>query len=365
MRIAFNSQIFCMQRVGGVSRYIVSLASQLADAGDEVTIHAPLHQNRYLQTAGSTLSQGRYSSANWPRFYKTWNALLSRRQISAWKPDVVHETYYSRMAAAASNIPAVITVHDLVHELFGGRGFKNDQFSETRRQAIQRADHVICISENTRADLARFVDLPEARVSVVHHGFDRLALTDKAVPGQAAVNQRPFLLFVGKRGGYKNFESLLQAWTNSSKLRAEFDLLAFGGGVFNAEERAMIATTGAREGQIRQVDGGDFALAALYQSASAFVFPSRYEGFGLPSLEAMALSCPVIASNTSCMPEIIGDAGEFFAPTDIEDLQQSIEKVVFSEQFRSDLIERGHKRLAQFSWQRCAEQTRAIYESLQ
>jgi glycosyltransferase involved in cell wall biosynthesis len=138
--------------------------------------------------------------------------------------------------------------------------------------------------------------------------------------------------------------------------------VAFGGGHFSAEEIKLIDETGLGN-SVKQVSGNDERLASFYQNAAAFVYPSFYEGFGLPPLEAMAQQCPVISSNTSSMPEVIGDAGEFFDPHSKMEMRSAIERVIFSSAKRALLVERGKTRLAEFSWAKCAAQTGHVYSA--
>jgi glycosyltransferase involved in cell wall biosynthesis len=121
---------------------------------------------------------------------------------------------------------------------------------------------------------------------------------------------------------------------------------------------------GFADGQVRQVNGGDSILANYYRGAEAFVYPSLYEGFGIPPLEAMACMCPVVASNSSSMPEVIGDAGEFFNPYDQDDMTNAIERVVYSDERKESLKKSGIRRLSYFSWDKCALETLAIYSQM-
>jgi glycosyltransferase involved in cell wall biosynthesis len=227
---------------------------------------------------------------------------------------------------------------------------------------MERADRVICISENTRNDLIRLFDADERKVEVVHLAFDRFAPAD--TPAPLPELDRPFLLYVGHRGGYKNFANFLRAVMASGHLAKDVDIVAFGGPPFAPGEKLFISSLGFRPDQVRYLRGGDDLLAALYTRARALVYPSRYEGFGIPPLEAMSYECPVICSNTSSLPEVVGTAGEYFSPLDVDDMRQAIERVVYSEVRTAELRVAGLKRSAQFSWTRCAEQTLAVYKSV-
>ena len=175
---------------------------------------------------------------------------------------------------------------------------------------------------------------------------------------------QPFLLYVGLREGYKNFEGLLRAYSASPTLKNGYDLVCFGGGPFNHTECDIIDSLGLNANSVRHASGNDDKLASYYRAARAFVFPSLYEGFGIPPLEAMHYGCPVACSNTSSIPEVVGDAGLYFDPHDLESVKFTLQKIVSDDQLRKDLITSGNERIKQFSWKKCAEETLAIYSKV-
>lgn len=257
----------------------------------------------------------------------------------------------------------MITVHDMIHELLPDEMLGSDNTAAIKRQAIERADHVICVSENTKLDLMRLYATPASKLSVVHHGFDQFVLNEIADP-VAVIPGRSFLLYVGQRGGYKNFTSLLKAVSSSSRLLSDCDIVAFGGPKFTTAELELISSLGFTENQVSHKSGGDVLLGNYYSSARALVYPSLYEGFGIPTLEAMAHHCPVISSNTSSMPEVIGTAAEYFDPTDTDDMCRAIEAVVYSDSYIKSLVSAGAERITAFSWDKCTKETLDVYNSL-
>jgi len=367
LRVAFDQQVFLLQEFGGISRYICSLSEALScNPAVEVRIYAPLHHNRHLEALPRTLAHG------WrvPRVPKTarpvfaLSALLARLAIRRFRPDIVHETYYSADAFAPQGARRVITVYDMVSERFPAE-FGGGQFTDTKRIAVSRADHVLCISENTRRDLIELFGVAPERTSVVYLGYDDLvSLGEADVRASRQDSSRPYLLYVGSRGGYKNFGALMRAFASSTYLRSGFSVMCFGGGAFAPEELALFRQLQLSDSSIRQVSGSDAMLASLYKGAAAFVYPSLYEGFGIPPLEAMSLGCPVICSNTSSLPEVVGDAGEYFDPSDSESLCLATESVLQSSSRRSELVAKGHARRALFSWERCARETLDVYRSI-
>lgn len=366
MRIAYDHQIFGWQEYGGISRYFYELASEMATTcRQETTIIAPFHVNRYLATAPAELQVRGVASPYLPksgRFYRMLNALIAAPLLRRFRPDIVHETYYANTGLAPRGARTVLTVFDMIHERFKASISAFDPVSREKIQAVKRADHVICISEQTRRDLLDLIDIDPARTSVVYLGF---SLTDAAAgtPGNI-LTQRRFLLYVGKRGGYKNFERLLKAYAASPQLRAECDLVCFGGGSLNSAERDLMRRLRLPTESVRQVPGDDALLQAYYRAALAFVFPSLYEGFGLPPLEAMSFDCPVICSGVSSIPEVVGDAAATFDPYDTEAMRSAVERVVGDEELRRSLILRGRQRIEIFSWTRCAHETLDVYRKV-
>lgn len=366
MRIALDYQTFTLQTYGGISRYFTRLAQELLFSGEQVKIFAPLHRNAFLASLPSNSISGR--RLNWypPKttsLFLFYNYLMSRRAVEQWKPNIVHETYYARQRSSSKKYPTVITVYDMIHELFRQEFSSRDKTAEFKKKAIARADHVICISENTKKDLIYLYGMPERKISVVPLGFDQFTKQAQASENNPK-SGKPFLLYVGARGGYKNFAAFIECLAASRALRSDFDVLAFGGGKFTSAELSLISSHGFSLNQVRQISGDDTLLGSCYAAARAFVYPSLYEGFGIPPLEAMAQNCPVVASNTSSMPEVIGQAGEYFNPANIGEMKRAIESVVYSDRRVANLKARGAERLAHFSWAKCAEQTRAVYRTL-
>jgi glycosyltransferase involved in cell wall biosynthesis len=368
MRVIFDSQIFCAQNVGGISRYFSSLAAEMsALAGVQPSIIAPLHINAYLDHLPPGLVHGRRlrSRSRSSPSLRVASILGCALALYMARPDIVHRTYYYPVPRAPRRSRSVITVYDMVHEKFPRDFPPNDPIRAWKSNAVRSADHVICISEQTRRDLLSLHDIPEQRVSVIYLSHDSVA---KASDGELAPcfrtrtlgSNTPYLLYVGSRTPYKNFRGLLTAYAESGYLRDNFRLLCFGGGAFTRDEQTLISRTGVSR-LVTQIAGTDTVLAACYRHAALFVYPSLYEGFGLPPLEAMSLGCPVACSNTSSIPEVVGDAAATFDPGDPEAIRVCLERVLGSHQLLTELINRGVARCRLFSWQRCARETVDVY----
>jgi glycosyltransferase involved in cell wall biosynthesis len=360
VKIAFDHQIFAMQDHGGISRYICRLAGELSDMGHAVRIVAPLHVNAYLPALPPGLVTGHRlaPSRGARRLTRAVDAVLAPPLLGAFGADIVIETYYAARRTSWGKARVVVPVHDMIHELYPEDFPANDPVAARKAAAVERADHIICVSENTRADLLRFHPQVAGKTSVVLHGFDVPATLPPGTPPA-----RPCLLFVGLRGGYKNWDGLLAAYAASPALRAGFDLVAVGGGAFTAAESAAIAADGLGA-LVRQRGASDLELQRLYADAAAFIYPSLYEGFGIPPLEAMAAGTPVVTMAASAMPEVCGDAAAYAMPGDADSLRTTIESVVLDPARTAALVAAGTARLQRFSWRRCAEETAAVLTRL-
>lgn len=365
MKILYDHQIFLLQKYGGISRYFAKKASKLLAMQEEVQILAPVYQNEYLDSlpANSVIGLKVPKAPSKLIFaFKGFNQNISKHYARHLSPNIVHETYYDNTYFPVPGAARFLTVYDMIHERFPDLFPQDDKTTHKKRLAVARADHIIAISLSAKQDLCEFFNIPEEKVTVVHLGFEKFKYPN---PGEMTiVPERPFLLYVGNRSGYKNFEGMLRAVAADSELRDAFDVVAFGGSKFKTEEMALFENLGLRPGSVRQLNGSDAQLGVLYKNARAFVYPSYYEGFGLPPLEAMAQHCPVVVSNTSSIPEVVGNAGEYFTPSDCEEQTHAIRNVVFNEARRDELVARGHERLKQFSWHRCASETRDIYRKV-
>lgn len=364
MRVLFDHQIFALQRYGGISRYFCELASRVHGMpGHSALVVAPLHVNDYLsgcavRTWSRRIEQRKGASRLCGAIDRLALPLLTR----AADPDIVHRTYYEPLPRPGSR-PVVVTVYDMIHELFPQAFSAQDRTSQDKRASVMAADHVICISECTSRDLQRLLAVPAHKISVTYLAQSE-SFNGQVAPDERPPHGRPYLLYVGQRSGYKNFAGALRAFASSARLRESLDLVVFGGAPLSAQERQDAASLGLRGDQLVELKGSDDDLARAYRHARLFVYPSRYEGFGIPPLEAMACGCPVAASATSSIPEVVGGAAATFDPDDIESVRQSLETLSLDDEARTRAIAAGYERVKQFSWERCARETVGIYERM-
>lgn len=363
-KVIYDYQTFGLQKYGGISRYFYELATQLATNGEfEVQILAFAYLNAYLKQCPPGLVTG-FSVPRIPKVQKLlsiMNRELSRLTLNNAPPDIIHETFYSPHTLVPKQTKIVTTIYDMMPEKFP-EVFSRFFSTEIRRQCVERADAIVCISENTKQDLIEIFNVNPSKISVVYLGSSFQAEDMVNLPNTPV--SEPYLLYVGTRPACKNFDRVLKAYARSARLKADFKLVCFGGDPLLKAELSLAHELGVPETAIVHFTGDDRLLASLYKGAAAFVYPSLYEGFGLPLLEAMSLHCPIVCSNTSCLPEIAGNAAEYFNPYEPEQIVAAIEKVVYSQGRRQTLVEYGLERVTQFSWQNCARQTSDIYRSL-
>lgn len=366
MKIIYDYQIFSFQKFGGISRYIYEIANHIATKNSRhVNIICPLYTNKYLRSSKSLAKvSGFFININ-PKFLP---AVRFINQLASWvilkyvKPEIIHETYYSAMRLTSKKTKIILTVHDMIHERFKDKFSPLDTTMKKKAIAVSRADHIICVSENTKRDLIELLGVNPSKISVVYLGFN---LTSN-IKSKFKIDKkaRPFLFYVGARDGYKNFKNFLRAYSQSKNLKKNFDIVCFGGGPFVIEEINLINKLNVNVNSIRQVSGGDEILGDYYKRATALIYPSLYEGFGIPPLEAMGLGCPVLCSNVSSIPEVVGDAAIMFNPADVLSIQIAIEGFVNDFSLRDKMINLGRERVKIFSWERCAKETLQIYDKV-
>lgn len=385
MRVVFDSQIFLFQRYGGVSRYFYELAKKIATQKSvDLFIVAPFYVNKYIQKYGPIKVYGCRSfffdglllkNKHLKKIFKIYfrclyclKLIISHFILIYINPEIIHETYYSRFKIGGKRPIRILTVHDMIHEKFPEFFDFNPSAARSKKIAIDRADHIICVSESTRQDLIKTLDVPESKITVVYHGCNLLSkderarkLKDKALK---LIGNTPYIFYVGPRSGYKNFNRLVESFRTSRLIHGHYKLVCFGGGKFSLEELGYFKKLGVADGSIIQLDGDDERLNDLYSNASIFVYPSIYEGFGIPLLEAMSNLCPVACSNSSSLPEVAGDAALFFDPLDTNSLTKSIEEILTSEVIRKKLIKNGINQISKFNWEKCATETQKVYEKV-
>ena len=355
-----DGQIFAVQEHGGISRMFAELADQfIQDPSLGVSLEplSMVTRNHYLLSEPRLAENLRVRPAQWQHLTVARYLARPHRSTNA---DVVHSTFYlTRALRDFPGRPHVVTVHDMIPELFPESRRRADKITDKRRY-VDQAAHIICVSESTKADLLRIFGDLQAPISVIPHGVNpRFAPTCARIPGFP----REYLLYVGKRDGYKDVATLINAMPHLVDEFPELNLVLVGGGALTAQERERIARLGLSD-RVMQRSVADTDMPAAYSGARAFVFPSRYEGFGLPVLEAMACGVPVILAKSSALPEVGGNAALYFSPGSSSELVAAVEQVHSKDELRTSLVDLGKARSSELTWRRSAQSHADIYHGL-
>lgn len=335
--IHFDDIIYNLQSHGGISRYWYEITSRIVDS--------------------RTFS-----------IYRTSGIKAFRYFPVETECKIFHSSYYRLPLRKKSK--RIVTVHDFLYQ---HRFLKTPGSFLNLKQmdiAINSADAIVCVSESTKRDLLLFYPnlIGFSRLYVIPHGSS--IILDKSNCNNRFLNledfknliEKPYILFVGKRLAYKNFESALFGFLDSSLVKHGFSMICVGS-KFNSCETRLIEDLGLQNSVVALTRLQNNELAYLYKRAFALVYPSFYEGFGIPILEAMKLGCPVIASNCSSIPEVVGDAGILVDPKNIDSISNSLD-MFLNEIIRSEYVKKGLERAESFSWDRSARQYMEIYEDL-
>ena len=256
----------------------------------------------------------------------------------------------------------VVTVHDCIHEIFY-KDYGFEKINYPKKKILEKADHIICVSKSTKNDLINIYNIDESKISVTHEAHSHLT-TNKKNYDSINFLKFPYILYVGSRWKYKNFSRLLKTLSINKKFLKDFKLVIFGGGKLNNSELKLMQELNLNKEDIIHLEGGDEILNACYSNARLLVYPSLYEGFGIPILEAFANNCPVVCSDSSSLPEVADDAALYFNPNDEQSIYDSISKISYSDQLRNEFIIKGKIRLKNFSWHKCAKETLNIYNKV-
>lgn len=373
----------------GIGRYIRSLVREysLQDSEHTFTLIVPVSAEipeNILNSSKFTIYRTNAS------YYSLREQLTFRFELNRINADLYHFPHFN--IPIGFSRPYVVTIHDTTRFMYGGqrrRGFQNQMAYELIfSSAVKRAKHVICVSESTRIELKRFLGGraggPSAagatvppdggglgqdpkNVSVIYEGVDEefskpIADLDRAKVRALLGIQDPYILYVGVWMNHKNLPRLLEAFTQVKKTHPSLQLVITGKPVpkyTNVLDRV-------RELQLeKDVVFPGFVphalLPALYKEAELLAFPSLYEGFGLPALEAAAIGTPVVCSNVTSLPEIMKDAAEYVNPENIDSITNGLKAVIENQSRKNELIVAGKNQALEFSWKTCANDTLVSY----
>ena len=356
-RVIFGPEIWSLQIEGGISRYFQELIRGLSESEIGGKVLTQNHANSRISSAhikGFEIQ----SLKDLKNPYKEISRLLGQETQGG----IFHPTYYSQKLVdiREPKTKMVVTVFDMISELYPERKPRFRKVVDEKKISLEKADHILSISKQTKDDLIRIYKVPEDKITVTYLGTNLHLLPEEA---SAKLAKNTFILYVGKRGGYKNFTNFITAYSHSKLLKLNFSIVAVGGGEFSSAEILELHNLEISD-KVIQMNVNDVQLAMYYRKAACLVYPSLYEGFGLPPLEAMSLGCTVIASLGGSIPEICGGAAQYFDPTSVDSIQQVLEVTLADEQRMNQMRQSGLMIAESFTWKRTASDTLDVYKKL-
>jgi glycosyltransferase involved in cell wall biosynthesis len=357
MRILYDGHIYTVQASGGVNRYFANLINRLPQdyvpvltASEQRSVNFPTHPNL------KTFFLKRHRPGV---IFRPLEGYYFQVVYALQKFDLIHPTYYLLLNQQDMNqfrLPVVITVYDMIHEIF----YPDSDHIEPKRKAVNASQAIICISESTKKDLLERCSIPEEQVSVIYLASEiniDLSYGSEPVPNQ------PYYLYVGGRASYKNFDRLLTAFAKVASAQADVKLCVVGS-AFSELESKLLAELNLIDRIERYDHVNDEHLAKLYRCSIALIYPSLYEGFGIPPLEAMSCGTVAVAANSSSLPEVVGDAGILFDPNSTIELADIMLSLLNNSSERDALIIKGYQRAKLFSWEKVVSQTIDVYRKV-
>jgi glycosyltransferase involved in cell wall biosynthesis len=366
-RVGINAHLLSGEagyRRAGIHQYIAQVLRHLPwEEGEPTYVVFTQQKNLFAQIPGITAVSSRLATEN--RLFRIfWEQVVWPWQLRQFEATLLHSMAF--VTPLFSRCPAVITVYDLSFYHFPERFPTLQRFylsSQTRR-SCQRARRIITISESSRQDVHRFLDVPLSRIDVVVPGVDpayRPLPEDDVAAFRQQQGLARFVLHVGTLQPRKNIPVLIKAMALLDD--PEIKLVLVGGkGWLYDDIFGQVQALGLTDRVIFTGYVPDEALPMWYNAAELLLFPSVYEGFGLPVVEAMACGTPVIASNSSSIPEAVGEAGLLFDPDDVETLVNQMTAVLTNPQLQATLRQQGLDHAQTFSWERAGRETAVVYQ---
>jgi glycosyltransferase involved in cell wall biosynthesis len=362
MKVLLDPYIFNIQRKGGISKYYTELY-RFFKKDKSISYILPLiySENIYLRFYNyhnNILENLTFSGMfRVKSILKSLNLLYTRFLLKCMSHDLFVPTYYSDYySKCLTQKPYVLTVYDMIHELMP-HYFKTNDISNNKKLLIYGSKKIIAISNSTKNDIIKiYPDINPDKIQVVYlaHSIIRPNIDFS----YNLINSK-FILFVGDRAGYKNFKWFINAVSNWMIIN-NYNLVCLGGNNFDSDEVELLKKHDIFE-KTQQYSFKDDEAYFFYSKAFAFIFPSEYEGFGLPVLESMHNSCPVILPFSSSFPEVAGDAGVYYELNNKVDFLNCLNKILNNNKLRNDYIVKGLLQSKKFSWEKTAINTKKVY----
>jgi glycosyltransferase involved in cell wall biosynthesis len=352
--VIIGSEIWTQQRVGGVSRYIFELARNLAKHVEVIVLDVD-NENHYFRALSKNSS------------VKILNRKIVESMVlegSSSSNFIYQSSYYDSDEIkfwSSLGAKTVTTVHDLIAIKFPDRkSLRNPNNHQV--ESILQSDYLISVSKNTEIDLIELLQIPANSIRVIYHGvgLEETSLIDSSFPGHLPLK---YFLFVGKRSKYKNFFRFLLAYLLSGQARNGYGLVIFGGERIKFYEKVLVGLFIPKL-LFAHIDGDDSSLAYTYRHAVALCYPSLYEGFGFPPLEAMNARIPVLASAGSSIAEVCREFPFYFKPTSIISIIQALNLFNRSLPIPAQRIDNAFTYACGFTWDKCASETLNYYRSI-
>jgi glycosyltransferase involved in cell wall biosynthesis len=354
--VAYDPQIFLMQKRGGISRYFVELIKAFQQ-NPEIGINPVLINSKVMnEYALSDLKK--LGVIDGSGMLQPWRELLLSLARPSGKKDwdIVHHTFYQKnfLNKYSTHVQAV-TLYDMIPEITNAKGrFGNPHLA--KETYLKNCDLIFSISNSASTDAKQIYGLPNLQTHLTYLAQSQTFSLEDEIQ---SVRDSKYILFVGNRDGYKQGSLLIKAFSKLTDLE-DMNLLFVGGGKFSEPEQKLISKLELND-RVSQEDASDSQLSDIYRQAELYVMPSLYEGFGLPALEAMAVNCPVLLSNTSSLPEVGGDAARYFIAGNECSLAEAIRDIVTKGDARKTMVEAGKLQVSRFSWEKCAQETAHAY----
>lgn len=349
------------EKYGGVSKYFVELIKRFPP--ETVKFLLKFTNNEYVKELPNIKTHTVLPNKNFKgkaRLISEIGKIVSIPQLIKGNFDIYHPSHYDGygLNIIPKRIRTVATIHDLNYFKIPQFYPPNSRNKRNQERMIKEVNHIIAISNKTKDDLQELFGVEESKISVIYHGID----TNWIRNSRPIEYLEPYFLFVGRRSEYKNYKSVLYAMQIVKLKFPEIKL--YCAGLQPSQSEIQLIKDLGLVNNVKFISASNEELANLYKQALGFIFPSFYEGFGLPILEAMSANCPTIISNASCFPEIAKDASLYFSPENQEELAYQMLRLIDDNSLRQDLIARGNERIKDFSWDKSAQQHMEVYKSL-
>lgn len=380
VRVLYDYQAFQMQKYGGVSNCFVQLIKHLPK---DIVYQIAIRESKNIHLIESQLlgnsiipQQEMNMITNYlnkrRRLFELYSRVFPQKTdlgrnkayaselLEEGNYDVFHPTFFDDyFLKYIGNRPYVLTIHDMIPELFYKR--KDDIQLNNKKKLVQNARHIIAVSEKTKCDIVTMMGVPETKISVIYHGVNSDSQYEKPKP----IFDFNYFLYVGKRDGYKNFVPMVKALAPIILMNQININLVCTGPSFSKSERQLFQELQIQD-RVIHIEPNDKEMKSLYAFAKCFIFPSLYEGFGIPILEAWKENCPVLLNSRSCFPEIAGNAAIYF---DLNDNYSNLTDVMINflemdDDEREGLLKRQKERIKQYSWEKSAFKLAQIYRDV-